>query len=353
MYEQNLDTNRSNNYNIDIVSKKKNKKKTKFNYYCGNCGKYGHIYRNCHEPITSFGIILIKFDYEESFLRNGFKKRFLLEEDFDDSEESSDEKISISIEGINFRSDRDIEIFCHYKNLIKFLLIRRKHTLGYIEFVRGRYSVENMDGIIFLFRQMTSDEIKRIGCSSFDELWNELWSNNKNKSNYHNEYMVSKQKFEKLKTENETYLNLEFYVENVEPNWNYAEWGFPKGRRNFQESNRACAVREFGEESGFIEDDYILLDRIFPFEERFIGTNGITYKHIYYPAIASSEKIPSIDPNNKNQIDEIGAIGWFTYEEAINLLRPYHTERKKVLTELFMYVMDNIVDLWNSKSENT
>ena len=28
--------------------------------YCGNCGKFGHTYRHCSEPITSIGIILYK-----------------------------------------------------------------------------------------------------------------------------------------------------------------------------------------------------------------------------------------------------------------------------------------------------
>ena len=34
--------------------------------YCGNCGEAGHIYRNCRQPITSFGIILLKYKPNES-----------------------------------------------------------------------------------------------------------------------------------------------------------------------------------------------------------------------------------------------------------------------------------------------
>ena len=34
-------------------------------------------------------------------------------------------------------------------------------------------------------------------------------------------------------------------------NWIEAEWGFPKGRRNYQETDFECALREFSEETGY------------------------------------------------------------------------------------------------------
>ena len=35
----------------------------KKNVYCGNCGKFGHIYKRCTAPITSLGVICYKKDY--------------------------------------------------------------------------------------------------------------------------------------------------------------------------------------------------------------------------------------------------------------------------------------------------
>ena len=69
----------------------------------------------------------------------------------------------IDVSGIKCDTLENIRTFCKYKNSIKFLMIRRKNTLGYIEFIRGRYNIDNIDGIIFLFRQMTPLEIKKIG----------------------------------------------------------------------------------------------------------------------------------------------------------------------------------------------
>lgn len=348
-----IDSNGSQEFQENNYSYKKFKRKPKSKIYCGNCGRHGHMYKYCREPITSFGVILVsidggrKNDKDTEFVNNN-----LIDTYTSNSGISMDEQLKINASGIKYQDNTDIETFCKFKNSIKFLMIRRKHTLGYIEFIRGRYNIKNVDGIIFLFRQMTPIEIERISRSSFDELWNELWSGNKSKNSYYNEYIQSKQKFEKLKNDNESecYLGLDFYVDKVVPTWDYAEWGFPKGRRNYQETNLSCATREFEEESGFVDDDYKLFSKLLSIDEQFIGTNGINYRHIYYPAISITDKVPTIDPDNKNQANEIGDIGWFTYEEAINLIRPYHTERKRLLTELYMYLINNIIEMYRDKN---
>ena len=47
--------------------------------------------------------------------------------------------------------------------------------------------------------------------------------------------------------------------------------------------------------------------------------------------------------NNENQINEIGDINFFSYEEAIDKIRPYHTERKKILTQVYIYIMNILI----------
>lgn len=321
-----------------------NKKKIKNKLYCSNCGKFGHKYHNCNDPITSYGIILVSVASDDPEIVEH------LIESLSQSEDGT--KIMIHSHEIEYQNINDLETFCKYKDNVKFLMIRRKHTLGYIEFIRGRYYIENIEGIIFLFEQMTPEEITRIGSSEFDELWTELWSHQQSavesseeaKSFHYKEYLESKQKFEKLRNENEEHLNLDFYVENVKPSYNYAEWGFPKGRRSFQESDLECAIREFNEESGFDHQEYLLLDKLQPLEEKFYGTNGVLYKHVYYIGLCTTNKVPEIDPKNINQIDEIGDIAWVTYEEAINLIRPHHTERKKILIRIYMFLLNRILE---------
>ena len=45
----------------------------------------------------------------------------------------------------------------------------------------------------------------------------------------------------------------------------------------------------------------------------------------------------------KEDSKEIGDIGIFTYEDSIKIIRPYHVERKKIITNFYMFIMDNII----------
>ena len=36
-----------------------------YNKFCNNCGKYGHIYNKCKNPITSNGIIAFRYGETE------------------------------------------------------------------------------------------------------------------------------------------------------------------------------------------------------------------------------------------------------------------------------------------------
>ena len=131
--------------------------------YCSNCGKNGHIFKFCSEPITSYGVILIKFKSDNY-------KKLVTKLDIKNNEF-----------GVSLENENDINIFYLIKNHIQFLLIRRKYTLGYLEFIRGRYNLENIDAIIHLFRQMTKDEIDKIKNNDFDHLWKKVYGKNSKK----------------------------------------------------------------------------------------------------------------------------------------------------------------------------
>ena len=62
-----------------------------FNNCCNNCGKIGHSFHMCKHPITSIGII----------------------------------------------------IFRMYENVPQILMIKLNHSLGFVEFMRGKYPLHN------------------------------------------------------------------------------------------------------------------------------------------------------------------------------------------------------------------
>jgi 8-oxo-dGTP pyrophosphatase MutT (NUDIX family) len=239
----------------------------------------------------------------------------------------------------NYSNLHNLGLIPEFYDKIKILMIRRKNSLNYIEFLRGKYDVSDLDHIKKLFNLMTCDENIRIRESSFDYLWNDLWKETAKSKIYQKEYNLAKIKFEELKINNFYNLlddlNLSKYTE--------PEWGFPKGRRNPNEKNIICATREFGEETSIPLESIHVLERLNCFEEEYIGTNQNKYKHIYY--LAFSQNQIDLNINNSNQIYEIGDIKWLSITEAIEKIRSYNQEKIQLMYQLYFFIINLIVEL--------
>ena len=108
-------------------------------------------------------------------------------------------------------------------------------------------------------------ELPKIETKSFSELWNDLWGG-RIALQYRSEENISKEKFNKLKEgitlKSQKKYNLKQLIENSKTRWNTPEWGFPKGRRNYQENDIHCAIREFEEETGLRKQDLKIIRSI-------------------------------------------------------------------------------------------
>jgi len=286
-------------YNSQHYHKRDYKKKT--NIYCVNCGEKGHIVKECFAPITSYGIISFKINYSP-----------------EDDIEDKNEKLNNILKS---------EFICDKNETypkIKFLMIQRKDTIGYIDFIRGKYT-----DLYTCINEMTRNEKINLLTKSFDDLWNDLWVCNRTHQNfYRQEYFAAKSKFNKLDIHN--IINL------VDTKYIFQEFGFPKGRRDLKEKNIDCAEREFFEETQYGKESYSFIKNYPTIEEIFTGTNGVVYKHVYYLVkMKDNIKPASVNLNNKTQLGEVQNIGWFTYEECMHLIRPYDVEKKKILTQVY------------------
>lgn len=286
----------------------------KKNYYCLNCNKRGHIFKNCTEPIISNGIIGI-------YIKNLSREKV----------SDLDEFLSEKLKNVDFS---DTEYFddlldTTYNPNICFMMVQRKKSLGYLEFMRGRYTLTMVDKLIHLFQQMTPQELDDIQTKDFDYLWNNLWdTNNIRNKNHHSEYVISKQKFEEMK------LMYSQMLKEIKPLYTFNEWGFPKGRREMYETDLICGIREFEEETSLDESNYILLENCDAVTEDLVGTNNVKYIHNYYLAV-----INSATNKNYNLADdynrEISQTKIFTFEECMDVVRPYHVNKINIIKYLY------------------
>ena len=109
--------------------------------------------------------------------------------------------------------------------------------------------------------------------------------------------------------------------------WEEPEWGFAKGRRNYQEKDLNCALREFEEETGCSKNLLKLIQNILPIEELFTGSNYKSYKHKYYIACMNKDNIPLI----KFQKSEVSKVEWLPFKKCLEIIRPYNLERIDIL----------------------
>lgn len=238
-------------------------------YLCNNCGVYGHLFYNCKKPITSFGIICFR-----------------------------------------------INLY----NKIEYLMVQRKDSLGYVDFLRGKYNINNDFNLRNIISEMTEEEIENIKKHSYSELWNKLWNKKNEKYERKNE-----EKFNIIKNERG------YLFDNNNKHWKEPEWGFPKGRRNYKEKEYECAMREFQEETGYDKNNLSIMKNMYTFDEIFTGSNLKSYKHRYFLCYIDYKNTINTDNYQKS---EIGDMKWFEIHDVMDKIRVYNIEKINLIKRI-------------------
>lgn len=252
----------------------------KNNNICNNCGKHGHSFHQCKLPITSYGIILFR------------------------------------------QSEKGIQ----------FLMIRRKDSFGFIDILRGKYSPYNIDQMMTFINEMSISEKKRVLEEPFEKLWQEMWGQPIN-SQFKNEEISSSKKLDIIRSGvmiDNNKVTLEDLINRSTTKWTETEWEFPKGRRNYQEKDLDCALREFEEETGYSKENISVVENLLPFEEIFIGSNHKSYKHKYFLAFMNNKE-QCLDGFQKT---EVSKLEWKTLDECLESIRYYNLEKKQLINNI-------------------
>ena len=295
---------------------------------CANCGSHGHMYRVCSYPVSSFGIICIRsFPDADGLPVAPFAGH-------DESDETT------------------------LKTRRQYLMVQRKDSLAFVEFVRGKYNIQNRGYLLKLLSGMTCDELDRLTTSAFDDLWHGFWQSGHTRT-FLKEYEQSKARFTMLRSgyylrpangqdmhAGDEFFSLAVAVGLTLSVHSETEFGFPKGRRNINETDLQCALREFSEETGVDASDVDVLNEYGPCEEVFCGSNGVRYRHVYYVAELKPDSrawddvgvIPVVDPV---QLREVKATGWFEAAGVLERLRMENQERRAMFTQLDAKISSN------------
>jgi 8-oxo-dGTP pyrophosphatase MutT (NUDIX family) len=257
------------------------------NNICNNCCKQGHQFHQCKLPITSYGVIAFRLSIKYG---------------------------------------------------MQYLMIRRKDSFGYIDFIRGKYMQNNLEHLKIMFDEMSIEEREKIKNNDFETLWKMMWGikdSNQLTNQYKGEELLSHKKCDALKKglpigENEEMITLDILINNATTKWQETEWEFPKGRRNFKEKDLDCALREFEEETGLCKKKIKIIENLIPFEEMFLGSNHKPYKHKYFLGYIENAE----DNLNNYQSSEVSKIEWKTLDECLKSIRPYNLEKKQLIINI-------------------
>lgn len=217
----------------------------------------------------------------------------------------------------------------------EFLMVKRRTSYAFTNFVLGKYSLknENKNTVLLKVREllskMTVEEKSLIIYCNFDVLYYTAFSVSK--------YDITDKKilafYDKCKQKFELYFNTQILKNLCIGTSSISHtWDFPKGKAGEEESTLESAIREFEEETQYNSKNYKLLKNKDPLIIEF--KSDINYRYILY--FAYTDKIISSPFRISNEISDLG---WFSALKAENSLRQ---EFKPYIKKIIKHAKKNI-----------
>ncbi len=253
-----------------------------------------------------------------------------------------------------------------HKNEIEILLVRKRYTYHFAEFVMGNYSINDDSKILHLINRMNIEEKIDLLSLDFNRVWyrfclidpNTYGSITEQCKSYfdHKFYLRCKRKFDEafLKCMPE-YNRMKKLLNNSDSRDTI--WELPKGKKlNVYETELNCAIREFYEETGICTNQYTILHNLGTFTMTHQSTKNIYISKYYVAVMNINTELnyrytnPKMNYENRRQLSEISDVKWMTLSELCVYDTNKHTYKfsKSIICALKkMYRFNNIV-MYNS-----
>jgi 8-oxo-dGTP pyrophosphatase MutT (NUDIX family) len=217
---------------------------------------------------------------------------------------------------------------CRYnvaKEQYEILLVKKRCTYAYVEFILGRYNRNSDNAALLMFNHMTNDEKVTILSLDFGQIYFKVFLVNPDSSNADmarispedlSRYRSYKRHFEHcfLKDGGVKLRRLIDRSKNIE-----TIWEIPKGRKERddpQEKELICATREVKEEAGIDVDQYEILMDISP--RKLVKTeDGVKWiNYIYIGVCYDQDYDPCVRFHHRQQIAEVVDVKWMCLDEV-------------------------------------
>ncbi len=191
------------------------------------------------------------------------------------------------------------------------LMIRKRSTYEFSEFVLGRYRIDDITKLNSLLNAMTCYEKCLLKTMDFGKIW---WYLTLQDVPNH-QFIRAREKFDYLiGNKASIFLNLLDNAVDGE-----LTWEMPKGRAKFSEEPSETAIRETEEETGIHYDNYILTTDKYTYS---VVSYNIEYIMKYFLAVYIDPLTEFRFTFRDRYIKEVDAIKWW----PLSLLKKYNTD---------------------------
>ena len=196
----------------------------------------------------------------------------------------------------------------------EYLLVKSSINVHYLTLMQGNYVASSL---YFILSEMPTKEREELLSRQFSDLWDEIFDTRGERFEY------AESRFNSLSPHLEGLFRL---LPSNDP-YGKNSWSFPKGRQRYMNGRMEipieCAFREFEEETGGVRVNEENIISSNPVIEEYLGSNGKTYKTVYFILSAFDRKEASW-----TSLGETSEVKWVKYSELNNYLR---SERVKMI----------------------